>query len=148
MPRGRRVCVHVVPDPNVLVSAVVTPGGVCAELLDRLTWSAITIVVSPLVLAEVERVLVRPKFSRISTPQRAAYLVFLERISNVVSDPPDPGTTLVARDPADDYLVQLAIAEPNRLLVTGDLHLLELSGSYPITSPRALLDRLSGDEQI
>jgi hypothetical protein len=57
--------VRVVPDPNVLVSAVVRPEGVCAELLARLVEGAVVIVVSPLLLSEVERVLARPKFQRI-----------------------------------------------------------------------------------
>ena len=137
---------RVVLDPNVLVSAVVTPDGVCARLLAGLTQSPLTIVVSPLVLAEVDRVLARPKFSRISPAQSDAYLAFLRRASTIVDDPPDPGIPLVKRDPDDDYLVRLVTAEPDRVLVTGDPHLLELPGSYPIVSPRTLLDMLTGSE--
>ena len=148
MRRATRRSVRVVLDPNVLVAAVVAPGGVCAELLERLARSAVGIVLSRLVLAEVESVLVRPKFSRIDTTQRAAYLAFLERISTVVEDPPDPSTTLVERDPGDDYLVRLVIAEPGRLLVTGDPHLLELSHRHPIVSPRTFLDQLTAGERL
>ena len=86
----RRVArpVQVVADPNVLVSAVLTPGGVCAELLGRLVESPLEIVVSPLLLGEVERVLARPRFERIPVTLRTAYVEHLRRISRLEDDPP------------------------------------------------------------
>jgi predicted nucleic acid-binding protein len=44
--------VQVVADPNVLVAAALTPGGVCAELLSKLLESPLELVASPLLLAE------------------------------------------------------------------------------------------------
>lgn len=133
---------QVVADPNVLVSAVVTPGGVCARLLDRIVVSPLQLVVSPQLLDEVERVLARPRFAAISPASRAAYVGYLGRIGVVVDDPPAEGASLVAADPGDDYLVRLTLAEDARLLVSGDAHLLALAGTVPVVAPRALLERL------
>jgi putative PIN family toxin of toxin-antitoxin system len=134
--------VQVVADPNVLVSAVVTPGGVCAELLDRLVVSSLQLVVSPQLLDEVDRVLARPRFAAITPASRAAYVRYLERVGVVVDDPPAVGPPLVAADPGDDYLVRLTVAGDARLLVSGDAHLLALAGTVPVVAPRALLERL------
>jgi putative PIN family toxin of toxin-antitoxin system len=134
--------VHVVLDPNVLVSAVVTPGGVCARLLGRLVESPIVIVVSPRLLEEVERVLARPRFQAIPAALRAAYVDYLRRSTRVQADPAGEDTILVTADPSDDYLLRLTLADSRRLLVTGDRHLLDLSGPYPIVSPNTLLQRL------
>jgi uncharacterized protein len=135
--------VQVVLDPNVLVSAALTPGGVCAELLSKLLESPLELVASPLLLAEVERVLWRPRFDRLPPVLRASYVVFLRRITRPEADPPPAERPLVAADPRDDYLVRLTLAADRRLLVSGDRHLLDLAGVYPIVSPRELLDRLA-----
>jgi putative PIN family toxin of toxin-antitoxin system len=135
--------VQVVADPNVLVSAVVTPQGVCAELLAKLVESPLGIVVSPLLLDEVERVLGRRRFDRLPAALRAAYIEYLRRITRLEDDPPATRACLVAADPGDDYLVRLTLADSRRLLVTGDRHLLDLAGAYPVVMPRDLLDRLA-----
>ncbi|MHB8329211.1 MAG: hypothetical protein ACYDD6_06265, partial [Acidimicrobiales bacterium] len=55
---------RVVPDPNVLVSALLSTG-VTAELLDRwLFGTGLTFVVCPCLLAELGEVLERPKFQQ------------------------------------------------------------------------------------
>jgi len=126
--------VRVVADPNVLVSAAVTPSGVCAQLLSRLLESSLEIVASPLLLGEVERVLRRPRFDLLAPALRSSYVEYLRRITRIVEDPPAGGSSLVAADPSDDYLVRLTLA--------GDRHLLDLAGVYPIVSPRELLARL------
>ena len=135
--------VQVVPDPNVLISAAVTPNGACAQLLSRLLESPLEIVVSPLLLDEIERVLWRPRFGQIPSALRVSYVEFLRRIAHLEEDITPTGVQLVPADPRDDYLVQLTLAGNRRLLVTGDRHLLDLAGEYLIVSPRELLDRLA-----
>lgn len=135
--------VQVVADPNVLVSAVVTPRGACAELLGKLVASPLEIVVSPMLLDEVERVLRRRRFADLPTRLRAAYLAYLSRISRLDDDPPAGGAHLVAADPGDDHLLRLTLADDRRLLVTGDRHLLDLADEYPVVAPRDLLERLA-----
>jgi hypothetical protein len=135
--------VQVVADPNVLVSAAVTPNGACAQLLSKLLESPLQIVASPLLLDEVERVLRRPRFDLLAPALRVSYVEYLRRIARIEEDPPATGVHLVPADPGDDYLVRLTLAGDRRLLVTGDGHLLDLAGEDPIVSPRDLLDRLA-----
>ena len=136
--------VQVVADPNVFVSAALTPGGVCAQLVSKLLESPLELVASPLLLGEVERVLWRPRFDRLPPALRASYVEFLRRITRSEADPPPTAGPRVAADPSDDYLVRLTLAGDRRLLVTGDRHLLDLAGAHPIVSPRQLLDQLAG----
>jgi predicted nucleic acid-binding protein len=70
----------VILDPNVLVSAVMTPG-VSADLLDRwLTDRPFEVMVCPILIAELRGVLVRPKFRRwITAEQAAGFVDLLER---------------------------------------------------------------------
>jgi uncharacterized protein len=137
--------VQIIPDTNVLVSAAVTPEGVCRALLDTLEMSPLDIVVSPLLLAEFERVLERPRFAHLGAGLRLAFRQHVARVALVAADPPAEETRVEA-DPGDDYLVRLVLAEPDRILVTGDPHLLGLAGTYPIVEPRALLDRILNAE--
>jgi predicted nucleic acid-binding protein len=72
--------VRIILDPNVLVSAVVTPG-VSADLLDRwLTDRPFQLVVCPILIAELRGVLARPRFRRwITTEEATAFVDLLER---------------------------------------------------------------------
>jgi putative PIN family toxin of toxin-antitoxin system len=134
-----RAGVQVVLDANVLVSVALSPDGVCGRLLAHLVESAVELVMSPLLFAEVERVLADPRLD--CDPQtQSEFLEHLRKLARLEDDPA-PERALVEADPGDDYLLQLALAG-ERLLVSGDAHLLGLAGSYPIVPPRELLDRL------
>jgi uncharacterized protein len=100
-------------------------------------------VVCPILLAELERVLLRPKFRPYVTTQEArAYTALLRRL---VSLEPDPETTPgLTPDPGDDYLVALARAAKAQFLISGDPHLTELKQARPpVLTPRAFLRRLT-----
>jgi len=95
----------------------------------------------PLLLAELDRVLRRPKFSRwIEPPQITALVDALEEAATLVPDPPaQPGLTA---DPGDDYLVALARAAGADCIVSGDAHLTGLVDARPpVLTPRAFVDR-------
>ena len=64
-----------VVDTNVLVSALVARRGVCGQLLDAGVDGRWRLVVSPLLLVELEDVLGRKKFSRIAIAKRIAIAV-------------------------------------------------------------------------
>jgi uncharacterized protein len=53
---------RVVLDCNVFVSALLAPNGTPAQILDRWADGGFDLIVSPLLLAELETVLSRPKF--------------------------------------------------------------------------------------
>jgi len=134
--------VRVIFDPNVLVSAVVTPG-VSADLLDRwLTDRPFQLVVCPILIAELRGVLAQPKFRRwITTEEATAFVDLLEREAEPCNDPVEvpPATG----DPKDDYLVALHRSCQADLLVSGDADLVDLAADdVTVLTPGALLDRL------
>ena len=125
---------RVVLDPGVLVSALITPSGTPAKVLREARQGGLDLIVSPLLLAELEEVLRRDKFRRyVDLPVVEEYLGILRREASVVEDPEDP-VSLRSADPDDDYLIALAHNQ-NAILVSGDKHLLDLSGGAPILAP-------------
>ena len=133
---------RVVFDPGVLVSAVVSKTGPPAQALDLWRDGEFDIIVSPSLLNELERVLLRPKF-RPAAPEDEvrAYVDALAREAVLVLDPEQvPAVTV---DPGDDYLVALAVAVGADAIVSGDRDLTELANPpIPILTPRELLERL------
>ena len=98
--------------------------------------------VSPLLLAELQRSLGYPKLRKRIEPEVAGSLVAWLLGSAVVAV--DPPRKLQARsvDPGDEYLVSIAASE-RAVLVSGDRHLLDLAGSLPIFSPADFLRLLA-----
>jgi putative PIN family toxin of toxin-antitoxin system len=96
------------------------------------------LVLSPLLLEELEVVLRREKFRRyVDLDGVAAYLELLRRDAVIAADPKDPPPIRCA-DPDDDYLIALAHSQ-NAVLVSGDTHLLDLAEMAPIETPAAFL---------
>jgi len=132
---------RVVLDPGVLVSALITPTGTPAELLREARAGGLQPIVSPLLLAELEKVLAREKFRRyVDLDAVRDYIDLLRREALSAPDPKGP-LPLRSADPDDDYLIALAQSQ-NAILVSGDSHLLDLvGGGAPILSPADLLSR-------
>jgi putative PIN family toxin of toxin-antitoxin system len=132
---------RVVIDPNVFVSATITPNGalVIISLIDDGT---LVPVVTQHLVDEVVDVLGRPKLSKYVKPGAGA--VFEEQMHLLgqwhadIDDPP-----AVTRDPKDDYLVALARAAGADAITSGDddLHAGTDLGVEVLT-PRELLTRL------
>jgi putative PIN family toxin of toxin-antitoxin system len=133
--------VRAVFDPNVLIAALVSPRGSPGLLAARWRAGHFELVVSELVLGEVERALGYPKLSkRVSRDEAAGLVALLRANARTEVDPPTPPRR--SRDAADDYLIALAEAA-DAVLVSGDRDLLDLGDELPILSPRqflALLD--------
>jgi uncharacterized protein len=136
---------RVVLDPNVLIAALISPRGAPADIYRALISGRFECVVSLHLLAELERVLLRPKFRRyISEDDAQHYVAAIARLSVVVEDPAPQHH--VAADPADDYLVTLARGAHAEAIVSGDRHLLDLPDPQPpVLSPRAFVGSLSDD---
>lgn len=125
-------------DPNVIISALLSPTGSPARVLLAWQQGDFELTVSPLLLAELERALAYPKLrGRIPTDEAQRIVEWLSRAATVVPDPAGPPSVRSA-DPGDDYLLALSAAE-DALLVSGDTHLLTLSGDLPIHSPAGFL---------
>ncbi len=130
-------------DPNVLISALLSPRGAPAEIVSRWRAGAFELVVSDLVIVELQRALGYPKLRDRVSPDESAELVELLRAAAHVADDP---VAIPARSPdaGDDYLIALAEAE-RAILVSGDQHILGLADAFPIRSPAEFLLTL-GDE--
>lgn len=138
MPCARRGVRRAVLDPGVLVSALITPTGTPAKLLAQVRDGGLELVVSPLLLVELEEVLGREKFRRyVDLETVRDYVEMLRRESLGFADPEEP-PPLRSDDADDDYLLTLARSQ-NAVLVSGDRHLLDLAGRAPILSPADLL---------
>jgi hypothetical protein len=105
-------------DTNVLVSALITPGGLPDELLQHWEADDFTLVTSSAQLDELQRVLSYDKLQRFIRPEQAAKLVENLRSFAVVAEGlPDLN---VSSDTADNVIIATAIAGTASHLVTGD----------------------------
>ncbi len=128
-------------DANVIISALLTPRGSPARVLRAWLDGAFDLVISSLLLAELERALAYPKLRARVDPAEAEELVeLLRREAEMFEDPTDP-PGVCSPDPGDDYLIALAIAA-QAAIASGDGHLLGLARRLPVYSPVAFLSLL------
>lgn len=132
---------RVVLDVNVLISALLSPTGAPALLLRAWQQGRFDLVVSALLLEELERALGYPKISSRIAPDEAAAVV--DWLARTAIRAPDPVELPIVRaaDPGDDYLIALAVAT-DAVLVSGDDHLLSVGTELPIHSPADFLELL------
>ena len=118
--------IRAVVDPSVFVSAFIgDPNAGSGQLVAAWRDRRFVLVVSPLLLGELEEVLSRPKFARWTSAGRArAFLGALRARSEHRSDPAASSSTTV-RDPDDDYLVALYQDAEVDFLVSLDRDLLD-----------------------
>jgi putative PIN family toxin of toxin-antitoxin system len=132
--------VRAVLDANVLLSALLSRSGAPARVVSLWLAGEFELVVSELLLAELERALAYAKVRvRIPAEDAAQLLVLLRETAVVATDPDAPPPR--SPDPGDDYLLALAETQ-GAVLVTGDQHLLGLADRFPIHTPRTFLDAL------
>lgn len=132
-------------DPNVLIAALLSARGTPAQIFRAWLDGVFDLVISPALLAELERALGYPKLrSRISSADGEELVELLRRTAVVVDDPPVRSMELSSRDPGDDYLLALAM-HTRSVLVSGDNDLLTIDTALPIQSPVAFMARLQRD---
>jgi hypothetical protein len=135
--------VRAVLDTNVIISALLSRDGSPARVLLAWQSGAFELIVSRLLLDEVRHVLDHPKLRHRIPPEDADAIVeWLARAATLVPDPARP-PPIRAADPDDDYLIALA-AEERAVLVSGDAHLLDLSGRIPVHSAAEFVELLEG----
>lgn len=130
-------------DTNVVLSALIRPGGSTGRL--RLAWQAglFIPIVATATAAELLRVLAYPKFRLTPDEQHdllADYLPWAE----VLAMPRPPPATPPCRDPDDLKFLQLAIAARADALVTGDADLLATApaSKVPVLTVSAAVSHL------
>jgi putative PIN family toxin of toxin-antitoxin system len=134
---------RIVLDPGVLIAALISAKGAPRALVRAWIEGAFELLVSPKLLAELARVLGRPKFRRYATEREArAFVAFLQRFATLCADVESPDR--LTPDPGDDYLLALARSHSANFLVSGDADLCQLEGTEPpVLTPRAFLNRLT-----
>jgi putative PIN family toxin of toxin-antitoxin system len=130
--------VRAVLDTNVVISAVLSPNGAPARVMQAWLGGGFELVASEMLLEELGRALRYSKLARRIDPDSASELVAIVRAGAVLIV--DPAGSVPARspDPGDDYLIALAVAA-RAVIVSGDNHLLSLRGEIPVYSPAEFL---------
>ncbi|MCC6380601.1 MAG: putative toxin-antitoxin system toxin component, PIN family [Burkholderiales bacterium] len=130
---------RVVFDTNVLVSAVVFPGGRGEAALQRVVDEQDELVLSKAILDELLGILAR-KFSR-DPDELARIAVFLANVAQFVA--PRRRLRVVADDP-DNRVIECALTGRAHAIVTGDRALLAL-GAFRGVRLLSLRDYLDAD---
>jgi putative PIN family toxin of toxin-antitoxin system len=105
-------------DTNVLVSALITPGGLPDKLLQHWEADDFTLVTCTVQLNELQRVLTYDKLQRFIRPEQAARLIESIRSFAVLSEKlPDLN---VSSDATDNLILATAVAGTASHLITGD----------------------------
>jgi putative toxin-antitoxin system toxin component, PIN family len=113
---------RVVIDTNLWISFLF--GKKVADLLDLIQSGKVEVVTDERQIAEIEDVLSRPKIRKLVDQESLSVMRrFLRRKVKLVK----PKRRIQAcRDPNDDYLLEIAVADKATVLVSGDADLLTL----------------------
>ncbi len=133
-------------DTNVLLSGLLWHGTPHA-LIECVRRGTLTLVSSPVLLAELADVVGRTKFdvilARANAPRRERLLAEVRQLAEVMEPLPLPQP--VSRDPDDDHALALAVAARVDWIVSGDRDLLALKTfrDIPIITPAEAVNRLA-----
>ncbi len=132
----------VVLDTNVIVSALLSPGGPPAEIISRWEADQFEVVTSPPLLSELKRALQYPrvkKYLKSSPDDVTAFAERFGRVARVVQ--PRLALDVIEDDPADNRVLECAIAGGAAYIISGDDHLLQVKvyKDIVILSPAAFL---------
>jgi len=145
--------IRAVLDTNLFVSMAIRPGGIPDQI--RLAWQdgRFTLLASPQLLAEIQRVLAYPRLRvliRISREEEEGLLRLLVEETETTAGSLE--VDAVAADPSDNMVLACAVEGHADYIVSGDTHLLSLReyAGIPIITAAAFLDllkreRLSAD---
>lgn len=117
----------VVLDTNAIISALLSSQGPPAEIIKRWEADEFEVVTSPALLCELKRALqyqrVRKYYQK--SPKAVTDLIKrFERVAIVVN--PQLSLDAIKEDPADNRVLECALAGEASYIVTGDAHLLKL----------------------
>jgi uncharacterized protein len=134
---------RLVLDTNTLVSSILSANGAPRRLLNYALTGAYELCSSAVLLAELQNVLSRDKFS--SRLHQAglspeSFILQLHRIAYVVNPVIVP--QVIQRDPDDDHVLACAVAATADCIVSGDKDLFSIGPSYEgipiVTTAQAL----------
>ena len=131
---------RIVCDTNVLVSGILFRGHP-RRILTLVAQARLTNITSPALLREVEAVLARPKFGL--RPCQVDQILALFRDTFELVHPMD-SLDVIEDDPADNRILEAALASSADVIVSGDRHLLALKEwrGIRVLSPAAFASTL------
>ena len=132
---------RIVLDTNVLVSALLSGGGIPYMAFQLVLQGDATLLADSRILAEYDEVTARSHF-HFDPTERSATMRALARIAEAVVARP---LRITLPDPDDRMFVEVAIAGEADAIVTGNIkHFVPKRGVLPVTilTPRAFVDRL------
>jgi putative PIN family toxin of toxin-antitoxin system len=106
----------IVLDTNVLVAGLLSPFGLCGEIVRMVSSGEVTLCFDALILTEYSEVLHRPKFG-LDKDKVAALLDHIEHRGHTVASSP---LLHSLPDPDDEPFLKVAIAGKAECLVTGN----------------------------
>jgi putative PIN family toxin of toxin-antitoxin system len=126
-------------DSNIYISALLF-GGKPRQIIEAALAGKIRLAVSAPILEEVQGVLSGSKFQ---FPAAAAREMITEITALAEAIEPAERITLITEDPADNRILECALASGAEAVVSGDVHLLNLENfrGIPIVSPAACLEK-------
>lgn len=129
---------RIVLDTNVLVSGMLTPFGLCGEIIRMLTGNELTLCIDARIIFEYQDVLHRSKFD-IDTDMIDIFIEYIWNTAEACST--NPLSTLLP-DPDDSPFMEVAISAKVDCLVTGNLKHFpeECRSGIQVLSPREFLD--------
>ena len=138
---------RVVIDTNVLIAALVRPGGNAARLLEAWREGRVEVVASEATLREAELVVGGAWVARLSAKERVRELLNELRERSVIV----PGRQIAGlplKDAGDRRLVEAAVEGGARYLVTTDREVLRYRGHGPteFVTPEEALRALGAEE--
>src|SRR5208283_632263 len=134
--------IKVVLDANQFVSALLKPHSNPAKIVRLVYVGDLTLLLSPAILDELQRVLSYPKIKKLHrrTPEEIErFLRTLDKIA--VMTPGLLGVSAIANDPSGNIYLACAVEGSADFIVSGDHHLTDLKTfrGIPIVNPAIFL---------
>ena len=135
----------VVLDTNMIISAVLSPTGTVAEIINLWEQEAFEVATSAALIAELRRALTYErvqKYIQLTAEELERLLRFYMSTAVVVES--EITLDVVQKDPDDNRVLECALASQASYIITGDGHLIELEEFDGITilSPAGFLTLL------
>lgn len=121
---------RIVIDTNILVSAILTPGGNPAKILKLVLEGKFTLIISPAILEEASRVFNYPRLAKLMKKNKITkeeVYDFLDKMSKIaVITPGKLEIDAIPNDPADNKILACGLEGNADFIISGDHHLLNL----------------------
>jgi uncharacterized protein len=141
---------RVVLDTNVFVSSLLVKADVPAQVMDAWRDRRFVLITSPAIIAEIRATLDYPRIRRkysITDEDVEGLAALLQHDALLVPGEADTAGTIPA-DPTDEKILACALDGQADLIVSGNLHLLDLVQyrGVPVLNARQFLERLAAKE--